>query len=199
MDSKIKKILVKIDELNDALKKEHLRVAEKYGFFVKKKKVIFLEKIRKQNKRFRMPAWKYAVPKSIRHIASMPFIYSMLIPAVILDVFITIYQFFAFPLYGIPKVKRSEYFVYDRRFLDYLNVIQKVHCVYCTYVNGLFAYAVEIGARTERYWCPIKAASKPKAYHGWYKEFADYGDPEEWTCKFNDHEAFADTVKKKVK
>lgn len=127
MDSQIKKILVKIDELNESLKKEHLRVAQKYGFLVQKKKVIFLEKIRKQNKRFRMPAWKYVFPKSLRHLVSIPFIYSMIIPALILDIFITIYQSAAFPLYGIPRVKRSEYFVYDRRFLDYLNVIQKVH------------------------------------------------------------------------
>jgi len=199
MDSKIKKILVRIDELNDSLKKEHIRLSKKYGFYVQKKKVIFFEKIRKQNKRFRMPAWKYAFPKSLRHLISIPFIYSMIIPAVILDVFISIYQLAAFPLYGIPRVKRSEYIVYDRRFLDYLNVIQKVHCIYCTYVNGLFAYAVEIGARTERYWCPIKAASKPKSYHGWYKDFADYGDPEDWNCKFNDHKAFEFENKKRLK
>ena len=197
MNLKIKKILTEIDRLNNALKKEHLAIAEKYGFFVKKKKVIFLESIRKRNKHFCIPAWRYAIPKSIKHLLSMPFIYSMIIPALTLDIFITIYQTVAFPLYGIPIVKRREYIIYDRRFLDYLNVIQKVHCIYCTYVNGLFAYAVEIGARTERYWCPIKAASKPKAYHGWYKDFADYGDPKDWNCKFNDHKAFAAAVVKK--
>ncbi|MFZ2189515.1 MAG: hypothetical protein WAV48_01925, partial [Candidatus Magasanikiibacteriota bacterium] len=75
-------------------------------------------------------------------------------------------------------------------FLDYLNWIQKIHCIYCTYVGGLFAYAVEIAGRTERYWCPIKAAHKPKFHHGWYSEFADYGNPEEWKEKFNDEKAF---------
>jgi hypothetical protein len=192
MESKIKNILVRMEELNKALKKEHQKIAEKYGFFVKKRKVIFLDKIRRRNKRFRVPAWKYAVPKSFRHIVSIPFIYMMIIPTVILDVFISVYQFVAFPLYGIPKVKRGDYIIHDRRFLDYLNVIQKVHCVYCTYVNGLFAYSVEIGARTERYWCPIKAARNPKSYHEWYKDFADYGDPQDWVCKFNDEKAFID-------
>lgn len=190
MESKIKEILEKIESLNEALKKEHQRISEKYGFSLEKRKVIFLEKIRSRNKRFRMPAWKYVMPRSMRHLLSIPFIYMMIIPAVTLDIFISIYQMVAFPLYGIPKVKRREYIIYDRRFLDYLNVVQKIHCIYCTYVNGLFGYAVEIGARTERYWCPIKAASKPKHYHDWYKDFADYGDPEGWNCKFNDHEAF---------
>jgi hypothetical protein len=197
MESKIKKILVKIDELNDALKKEHQRIAEKYGYLVQKRKVVFLDKFRRRNKNFRMPAWKYVFPKSIKHLISLPFIYSMLIPAVILDLFISVYHFVAFPLYGIPRVKRSEYIIFDRRFLDYLNVVQKVHCIYCSYVNGLFAYSLEIAARTERYWCPIKAASKPRFYHNWYGDFADYGNPEDWVCKFNDHKAFEVVDKKK--
>lgn len=190
MDSKIKKIIEKIDSLNLALKKEHIRLAKKYGFYFSQKKIIFLQKIKEKNKNLKIPAWKYAIPKNIRHILSLPFIYMMVFPAIILDICITVYHWVFFPLYGIPKVNRSEYIVYDRKFLDYLNIIQKVHCLYCSYVNGLFAYAVEIAARTERYWCPIKAASKPKVNHQWYKDFADYGNPQEWKTKFNDHEAF---------
>jgi len=52
---------------------------------------------------------------------------------------------------------------------------------------------VEIAGRTERYWCPVKAARKPKFHHGWYSEFADYGNPEEWKGKINDEDAFKDT------
>lgn len=36
---------------------------------------------------------------------------------------------------------------------------------------------------SERYWCPIKAAHKPRFSHGWYKDFADYGNPEDWKEK----------------
>lgn len=115
----------------------------------------------------------------------MPFIYGMLIPALILDIALMIYQYTAFTLYRIPYVRRDEYFIYERRFLDYLNLIQKMNCLYCSYMNGLFAYAVEIGARTERYWCPLKASQKPHTTHAWYKEFADYGNPEEWKEKIS--------------
>lgn len=194
MDSRIKQLQAKIDQLSEKLQQEYHRLAEKYGFSFNKKKIVFLEAFRKRNRGFRFPAWKYLLPQNIRHLLSMPFIYSMIIPALILDFFITIYQAFAFSLYGIPKVKRRDYIVYDRQFLDYLNWIQKINCIYCTYVNGLFAYAVEIAGRTERYWCPIKAARKPKAPHSWYPEFADYGSPEEWNQKYNDEKAF-DTLK----
>lgn len=190
MESRIKKILEKIENLNKALRIENLRLAKKYGFYISQKKIIFLKKIKEKNKSLRIPAWKYFFPKNIRHILSLPFIYSIIFPALILDIFITLYQLVAFPLYKIPKVKRNKYIIYDRRFLDYLNVIQKMHCLYCSYVNGLFAYAVEIGARTERYWCPIKAANKIDTPHPWYKDFADYGNPEDWNEKFNNHDAF---------
>lgn len=187
----IKDILEKIDQLNEKMKKEHQRLAKKYGFSIKGKGVKFLDKIRERNKKFRIPVWRYVCSKNIRHILSIPFIYVMIFPVVFLDFFLSIYHAVAFPLYGIPKVKRGDYIVYDRQFLDYLNVVQKINCLYCSYVNGFFAYAVEIAARTERYWCPIKAARRPKFHHAWYKDFADYGSPEEWKEKFNQQKAFA--------
>jgi hypothetical protein len=190
MDSRIKQLLAKIDALNNALQKEQARLAEKYGFSINKRRIIFMQAFKARNKDWRIPAWKYAIPHDIRHFLSIPFIYMMIIPAVILDAFIMVYNWTALPLYRIPPVRRKDYFIYDRRFLDYLNIIQKANCLYCSYMNGLFAFAVEIGARTERYWCPIKAANKPKAKHGWYNDFADYGSPEEWEEKFNEQAAF---------
>jgi len=194
MNLSIKEIAQKIGELNKQLSEKYAELATKYGFSSagSGKKIVFEKESRRKNKLFRIPAWKYAVPQSIRHLLSMPFIYMMIIPVLILDAFITLYHTVAFPLYHIPKVKRKDFIVYDRQFLDYLNWIQKVHCVYCTYVNGLFAYCVEVAGRTERYWCPIKAAHKPKFHHGWYSEFADYGNPEEWKEKFNNENSFKD-------
>lgn len=188
MRSTIQEILEKIESLNNDLRQEYDRLAEKYGFSLKKKRVVFLDEFRKRNKAFRFPTWKYVIPTNLRHFLSIPFIYMMIAPAIILDFFLTVYQWTAFPLYRIPRVKRKDYFVYERRFLDYLNIVQKMNCLYCSYVNWLFAYAVEIGGRTERYWCPIKSAHKPKFSHGWYRDFADYGSPEDWMQKTNQRE-----------
>ena len=196
MDSKIKALLKKMEEVNQALRVEYARLAKEYGFSINQKRIIFLTKFRERNKALRIPVWKYVIPRNIRHVLSLPFIYMMIIPAVILDMCITIYHAAAFPLYRIPNVTRGDYIIYDRRFLDYLNIVQKIHCLYCSYVNGVFAYAVEIAARTERYWCPIKAANKPLSHHEWYKDFADYGNPDEWKEKFNDHDAFTPNDKK---
>lgn len=193
MKDSIRDILAKIEALNNDLREEYDRLSKQYGFSFQKRKVVFLEEFKKRNKTFKFPTWRYVIPTNIRHLLSMPFIYGMVVPAVLLDLTLTLYQWTAFSLYHIPRVRRKDFFIYDRRFLDYLNLIQKLNCLYCSYINWLFAYAVEIGARTERYWCPIKAAHKPRFSHGWYKDFADYGSPEEWQAKFNDEDkAFKD-------
>lgn len=197
MGTRIDEIVAKIQALNDDLRREQVKLWEKYGFYFRGKKVIFLEKFKDRNKLFRVPAWKYAIPQHIRHLLSLPFIYMMIVPVLLLDGFLTLYNLTAMPLYRIPRVKRKDHIVYDRQFLGYLNIIQKVNCLYCTYVNGVFSYASELGARTERYWCPIKAAHKARKIPDWYNDYADYGNPEEWSKKFNDCKAIQDKIRSK--
>ena len=199
MKSTIEEILLKIESLNHDLHVEYTRLFEKYGFSFDKKKVIFLAEFKKRNKSLKLPFWRPLTRTNIRQLIAMPFILAMIVPVVFLDICITLYQAIAFRLYRIPRIVRSDYIIYERRFLDYLNFQQKLQCLYCSYVNGLFAYSVEIAARTERYWCPIKAANKPKFSHGWYKDFADYGDPEEWKDKFlAEEKSFIDAYGDKV-
>jgi len=80
------------------------------------------------------------------------------IPFLLLDLAVTTYQAICFPVYRISKLQRADYLVFDRGRLQYLNAIEKLGCVYCSYANGLLAYVVEIAARTEQHFCPIKHA-----------------------------------------
>lgn len=73
--------------------------------------------------------------------------------------------------------------MFDRQYLHYLNLIEKMNCAYCSYVNGLIAYIQEIGARTEQFWCPIKHAKRIKTLHSRYRKFAGYGDAETYRSK----------------
>ena len=84
--------------------------------------------------------------------------------------------FRSFSAWNIPRVKRKDYIIIDRHRLAYLNGIQKLNCVYCSYVNGLIAYVREVGSRTEAYWCPIKHALRSPAPHDRYNDFLAYGD-----------------------
>lgn len=114
-----------------------------------------------------------------RYLLSMPFIYGMVIPSFFLHICTEIYQQICFRLYGIPRVKAKEYFIYDRELLSLLNPFQKFNCIYCSYVNNLFRFVTEIGARTERYWCPIKYHKKLESGHSQYEKFIDGAETKE--------------------
>ena len=111
-----------------------------------------------------------------RHLLTIPFIYGMLIPLATVDLCLSLYQFICFPIYGIARVRRADYIKIDRHRLPYLNAIEKLHCAYCGYINGLIGYLREVAARTEQFWCPIKHEHQFPGVHHLYANFLDYGD-----------------------
>jgi hypothetical protein len=105
-----------------------------------------------------------------------PVVYSLVVPLALLDAWVTVFQAVCFRAWGLPRVRRSAYFVVDRHKLAYLNAIEKANCLYCSYANGLFSYVREVSSRTEQYWCPIKHARQVRNPHERYEAFTDYGD-----------------------
>ena len=119
--------------------------------------------------------------KLFRHTLSLPFIWGMLIPIVLLHLTMFIYQSVSFRLYGINRIKFRSYVNFDREKLSYLSYIDKLNCAYCSYANGVFAYLSEIGHRTEYYWCGIKHRNQPENPAFSYQDkFASYGSKEEY-------------------
>jgi hypothetical protein len=113
------------------------------------------------------------LPINWRYILSMPFIYGMIVPAIVWNLGLEIYHQICFRLYGIPLVDAEKYFIYDRQLMSYLNWWEKINCYYCSYVNNLISYSSEIGGRTERYWCPIKYFRRVNNAHSQYPKFID--------------------------
>lgn len=124
----------------------------------------------------RIPLWTYIRRGNPRYALTAPIIYGMIVPALIMDFCVTIYQATCFPIYGIPKVNREEFIVIDRHRLSYLNALQKLNCIYCAYYNGLIAYVREIASKTEQFWCPIRHARRVRGVHRRYWHFLRYGD-----------------------
>jgi hypothetical protein len=178
MRSKINKILDDINKKKQELKVEYSKLKEKYGFKIVGRKIIWNKWRKEELKRYKKSIFETIFTAQIREILSIPFIYAMIIPAIILDLFLFIYQQTAIRLYRIPIVKRSDYIVFDRKDLAYLNILQKINCMYCSYFNWVVQYAVEVAWRTEKYWCPIKHARKKAWEHNWEEYFADYWNPE---------------------
>ncbi len=163
-------------------RKEIVKKLDKQIDELYKKKDFFTEIWANKNvlRKYKKGVWAKMLGDSfwwnVRYIVSMPFIYIIIIPSIILHVFVEIYHHICFPLYGIPLVEPKEYFIFDRKKLPYLNWLEKFNCLYCSYFNGLLGYIQEISGRTERYWCPIKHAKRMKAQHSQYALFVEYGD-----------------------
>ncbi|MGE0447899.1 MAG: hypothetical protein AB7P99_21935 [Vicinamibacterales bacterium] len=132
--------------------------------------------LRAQHRHFRQSLPRYLRDTEVRNLVTAPVVYSLGLPLVLLDLWVTLYQWVCFPLYGITRVRRRDYFVIDRHRLAYLNGIEKANCVYCGYANGLLAYVHEIAGRTEQFWCPIRHRRRLRHPHAHYRAFVDYED-----------------------
>jgi hypothetical protein len=181
MPPQIDELIRRIKELEEELETEFKQKREEFQFNIEKKRVRFAEEVARQQKRLKTGLFHYLLQSRPLNIITAPIIYFGFIPFGILDLFLSAYQLSCFPIYGIPTVKRVEYLIFDREDLPYLNVIEKFNCFYCSYGNGLFAYAREIAARTEQYWCPIKHARRIKAAHDRYPRFFEFGDAESYS------------------
>lgn len=186
MNDKIKEILEDIEEMKVKLAEEidkqesHISYQIKNGYVTFEKEVMAKQRENMQH----LISWFREVP--LMHLLSSPIIYAMIIPAVLLDIILFIYQQTIFRIYKFKMIKRSDYMLFDHQYLGYLNPIEKLNCLYCSYFNGLMLYASAIAGRTELYFCPIKHAKKVVAQHEFYDAFLSYGDEEEFQKKLQE-------------
>jgi hypothetical protein len=180
MNKELNEILAEIGRLQDEVEKRWEDMRQQFNYTIEGRKVRFEAEIKRLHARYKTRLIKYIISARPLSILTAPVIYSMVIPIALMDLSITLYQHICFRAYGIPRVRRRDYILIDRHQLNYLNIIEKFNCVYCGYGNGFVVYAQEIIARTEQYWCPIKHAQRVHGRHERYKNFADYGDAENY-------------------
>jgi len=178
MSSAINELVDKIAKLENQLVEEIKKQEEEFQYKLEGKKIKFEAAVLQAHRKLKIAILPWLGSAPLRNIVSVPCIYAMIVPLALLDITVTLYQHICFRLYDIARVKRAKYVVMDRYQLAYLNGIEKFNCIYCGYGNGVIAYAREIVARTEQYWCPIKHARKVVRTHKRYNKFVGYGDAE---------------------
>lgn len=139
-------------------------------------KTPFSDATKAEHARYRKGNWTYLLHSRFLVLVTSPVIWMCIIPIALGDLLGSCYQAVCFPIYGIPKVRRSDYLAFDRHKLSYLNLTEKLSCEYCAYVNGILGYFKEIAARTEQHWCPIKHADCAKCHHSRFGKFIEFGD-----------------------
>ena len=180
MNDRLDALLDQIRRLEKELVQETRRKETEFCYTIHNKKVQFTAVAKVRHQRLRLAFHRYLLSSRFLVILTTPVIWMCIIPIFLADVIGSFYQSVCFPIYGIPKVARRDYLVFDRHRLTYLNWAEKINCDYCAYANGVLAYFTEIAARTEQHWCPIKHAGCVKCAHSRYKKFFDFGDAESY-------------------
>jgi hypothetical protein len=176
----IDELLARIHGLQEDVQVEFDKRREDFQFVVEQRRIRFAEDVIALQRGAKTSLFRYMFGARLLVWLTVPVIYAGIIPLLLLDLFIWVYQGLCFPVYKIPKVKRSDFLVLDRGDLEYLNAAQKLGCFYCGYANGLASYFREVSARTEQYWCPIKHSRRILAAHDRYPQFFEFGDAESY-------------------
>ncbi len=199
MNDTVRNLLDQISALEDKLR---IAVEEQEGklrYTFEGKRVAFEQSVREAHAQLKMGALRWIISVRPQNYLTAPIIYGMIVPLVFADLCVSFYQATCFPVYKITKVRRRDYIVFDHRHLAYLNFFEKFHCLYCSYASGLLAYAREIVARTEQYFCPIKHAHKILQSHERYRRFLAYGDAEDYHAHLEEFRAALAREKEKDK
>jgi len=193
MTDRIKQLVDQIKQLEQDLTEELHQHEDDLLFQLKGKKVEFEQSVKQAHRKLKTGVIPWLFGIRPLNLITAPIIYSMIIPLLFSDLCITIYQAICFPIYKITKVRRSDYLIFDRHHLAYLNIFEKFHCLYCAYANGVIAYIREIIGQTEQYFCPIKHARKVLEHHPYYRNFIPYGEAEDYHEKLKE---FRDSLEK---
>jgi len=176
----IDELIGRMRELEDEMQSEYDKRRADFAFTIDERRHHFSEEIAALQRGAKTGLFTYVTGAPLRSWLVAPVIYSGIVPLVLLEGFLWGYQTACFPAYRISKVRRADYVILDRGDLPYLNVLEQLNCLYCGYANGLIAYAREIAARTEQFFCPIKHARRIVAAHDRYPAFFEYGDAESY-------------------
>jgi hypothetical protein len=108
MNDNLRRILDQIATLDNELQSALHAQQKRLLYEIKGRRVEFEQSIRETHLRLRTGALRWLLTIRPRNLLTAPIIYGMIVPLLLFDACVTYYQLTCFPIYGVPKVKRSE-------------------------------------------------------------------------------------------
>jgi hypothetical protein len=139
MNARITELLGRLEGLEHELEVELENARILRGFQVAGKSVRFDTDALREHRTWRVDLIPFLRGTTRASLLTAPLIYSVIVPLVLLDEWFTAYQQIYFRVFRITLVPRSEYIVFDRQHLAYLNELEAFNCVYCGDANGVIA------------------------------------------------------------
>jgi len=185
IENEIDDLIRRLDRLEDELERKLEAKRTEFQYRLEAKRAVFEESVILQHKLIKVGLLTFLRRSPLAALIVAPAVYGLIVPLVILDVGVTLFQAVCFTAWGMQKIRRANYVIVDRHRLAYLNGIEKLNCAYCGYANGVIAYAREAASRSEQYWCPIKHALRVRTAHKRYRAFVDYGDAQGYRARLD--------------
>lgn len=186
MNDRIRQLLGQIAELEDELRSALHQQEGQLRYRVEGRRVAFEHAIHDAHRKLRVGVFRWLASVRPQNYLTAPVIYGMIAPLAFADLCVTFYQTVCFPIFGIGRVQRRNHFIFDHQHLAYLNAFEKFHCLYCSYASGVLAYASEITARTEQYFCPIKHARNVFRADARDARYLDYGEADNYHVRLEE-------------
>ena len=107
MSRYVDRIVATIHEAEEALSEDVRDQQKRWQYDLHRGRVWFDKEVRHAHKQL-----KQGIPSFLRHgsvlnLLTTPIIYSLSLPFVLLDVWVSLYQWICFPIYGIDRVARA--------------------------------------------------------------------------------------------
>ncbi len=180
MSRKIRELIDTIETMKHALRDEIAKEEAKIDYDIQHGKVVFEKDVIAKQHAYMKSSWQWLKEVPLIQFLTAPIIYGMVFPALFLDVTLFVYTRTVASVFKLKFDKRSDYIVFDRQYLGYLNFFEKLNCVYCSYFNGLMFYSGSVARTTELYFCPIKHAKRVAYGEDHFEKYLPYGDAEHY-------------------
>src|SRR6202043_1400435 len=94
-------VLDRIRDLETDLEREVAAAQERWHYKIETGKIRFEEAVHRRHTAVKMSLAQFLREGSIFSLLTAPIIYSLVLPFVLLDLWVTLYQLVCFPIYGI--------------------------------------------------------------------------------------------------
>ena len=107
MSTRMDDLLARMRTLQDELEEEIAEKRVAFRYKLENGRIVWEEEARRQHRALRIRWLRFLAYTRPMVLLTAPFIYSLIIPFVLLHLFVIIYQAACFPVYGIPKVPQG--------------------------------------------------------------------------------------------
>ena len=104
MSPYVERFVERLRDAEDDLKREVDEQQRRWQSRVHRGRAWFDKELRESHRHLRQRIPAYIWEGNFLSLLTAPIIYSLLLPLVILDLWVTLYQWVCFPIYGMPRV-----------------------------------------------------------------------------------------------